>query len=210
MPMQNNEPTFQPYQPSSFEQKKLLLEHRYPLNLRLTKWVSVGLDPMNNFHPIITLTNVAMMGVKFSIAEWSEFILLENNILSFLKCESSFNNFYQHNMINHKICTRSTEHVKMISIKSNNYEVFLDLQSCEKLFVTLKDIISQYIQLLYSLNFLTVYNEMLLDVITHEGEFFTNIKKLIKKDSISHFALRESLELYPDIILRDISLIYIN
>lgn len=183
-----------------FQQKKLLLEQRYSLNKSLMKWVSVGLDP-SNFQAIIYIHNTALMGSKFTISQWNEFLSLQQSIKSYFWGQSDFEIYY---INNHEIRTVITTDIKMIAIKSNNYEIFLGESSCMYLLNTLQNIISSYLKFLYSLNLIDTFREILLLVISLNGDMLLNIKNNLNYENIKHFAIREIVDFYPDIVLENI------
>lgn len=164
------------------------------------KWVSVGFDQLT-FQLVISIHNAALKGSKFTISEWNEFLGLQHSVKSFFRGRSDFEVYY---IANHEIRTVKVDDIKMIAIKSNNYEIFLGESSCLYLLNTLQNIISCYIKFLYTLNLTGSFKDILLRIISLDGDMFINIKNSLNYEKIEHFAIREIVDFYPNVILENV------
>lgn len=173
----------------------MVLEKRYPLNPSLTKWVSIGIDPIE-LSPVVKINNAALKGPKFTIRDWHEFLSLETAFIIFFKDGCQFG---EYKMNSHSIRSIVQNEVLMIGIAYNNYELFLGDKSCFNLF-NMKELIHDYLNLLCSLNIGHVVDEKISN-----GFALEHIKSCLHSDKIEHFAIKEMIQFYPHIITEKIN-----
>lgn len=146
-----------------------------------------------------------MRGVKFSVNQWMEFLSVENKIKAYFNNEIDFKN---HVITGYEIRTHTIDSIRVVGIKSEEYELYIGKNTCLHLFDSLKDIIWLYVQTLNSLDFLNLFNDLLLKAISSDGDVLTNMKNLLKFDNIAHYGVREILEFYPHLVADNIQLMF--
>lgn len=159
--------------------KKLLLEHRYPLNKSCTKWLAVGLNPKKNFEIEVRITNFKSVdGINFNASTWHEFLQCEYLITQYFK---NLSKVEYHNILEYELNFYSIDSKKVVSIEWQNREICLGKESFDCLF-DIKNIINIYIKCLNLFDFITVYNNVLSSVGNNGDNIFENLNNVLDNE----------------------------
>lgn len=182
--------------------RKLLLEYRYPLNNCLNKWISVGVNPLQNFQVVVNISSSKMPnGIKFTALEWREFLVCRSIIESHL---SGFSNIESYTLTRHKLLFHSFEDTSVVVIELENDRICLTEASLNTIYY-LMELIKHNVVFLESVNFCNYYKNIVTEALTSAGDIFSNISRSINDfSSLPNLAMREILLYYTDIIFDSI------